>query len=1011
MYDPFSITEKAAPLEKGAAFSFAKNGSAISQSKIQNLKSKIPTGLVFRVGFLVLLVSSGLLSAAQAQVLPLFYGTVYRPPGVQYQVFKSPHFDVIFEAGAEAEAREAAAILEAQLPRTQALIGSPRRLRMPVVINQFNDRSNGFVTAFPFRQEIEGVGIKGSRLSASYSSWMWAVAPHELVHATQAQAGRGFGVGEVVRWFAPDLTRSLNLTLPLGITEGAAVYHESRVQEGAGRLNFSLFQMQFRAAMLAKHPWSLAQMLEVPAFSRPANRFYIGGSNLFQYLADQDAGRFFRRAMAFHYRFPFLGHGIELWYGTGRSPARLGREFRAAMRRQETARIEALGPLTEARTVAQGPGRLHRRPRWLDDSTLVAHISGYDVRQGFYRFDARTGRRRLISHQNLTEDDYFSLSKDSTALLFTRYVRDPFVSIKSLAEVFRLDLTTGRATTLTTGGRAHAPVEAPQGVWALQNSGQFNQWIRIEADGSLVPLTGYRRAAFIQLAPSPVDETVAVVLNVGRRQGLFRASFEADGTPTLAPWLFFDNATIHDVAWSADGRYLLFSADPDGIANIFAYDLPNRRVVQLTNVAFGALEPNLSPDGRTLAFVAYQHERFDLVTIPFVPGEAGAVPASKVTSGEEMPWQEWVDGTPEVSYEDGEVRPYRAGKYLGPRMIYPAVRYEILDTEPGDTDLGLGLGLTMQSADPLQRWAYGVEAFYQDNRAWGRLTATTSVSILRPSLSLFDMPSTVVASVRGEDGTAITRRLGREERGARLGVSLPVILASNVFSTTAGVSLRGEYEEERFFGSDGQTLPLRGRDGEPLGSYRSRFRLTPNAFLAYRLQTNRRDLMPNTGTVLSSSASLDLWQEGGGRRRGVITQLTQYVPLSLRRHTGVRLQAGLLAQNQGSIYNLDRFLPRGYENEFLDRGTFLRLNLELQQPLWYIDNGFVILPLYFKALYAYGFAETLLPLDDRERLWSRFSSTGAGLGMQLRFFYLFDFDLRLGLTYLLEEQRWKPTYR
>ena len=952
-----------------------------------------------------------ILGSVQAQVLPLFYGTVYRPSGVQYQVLKSPHFDVIFQEGAEADAREAAAILEAELPRTQALVGSARRLRMPVVVNQFNDRSNGFVSPFPFRQEIEGIGIKGSRLSARYSSWMWAVAPHELVHAAQAQAGTGFGVGEVIRWFSPDLTRSLNLTLPLGITEGAAVYHESRVQEGAGRLNFSLFQMQFRAAMLSKHSWSLAQMLEAPAFSRPANRFYIGGSNFFKHLADQDGGRFFQRALAFHYRFPFLGHGFELWYGAKQSPKRLGHRFRETMRRQETARLEALGPLTDAQMLAQGPGRYHRRPRWLDAATLVAYVTGYDVRAGFYQIDTRTGGRTLISHQALTEDDYFSLSTDRTALLFTRYVRDPFVPIKSLAEVFRMDLATGKATPLTTDGRVHAPIETPRGLWALQNDGQFNQWVHLQADGTLAPLTDYRRVTFIQLAPSPKDEAVAVVLRIGQQQGLFRASFDADGKPTLKPWLFFNDAAIHDVAWSPDGRYLLFSADPQGITNVYAYDLSTDRIVKLTNVAFGAMEPALSPDGQTLAFVEYQHERFNLMLMPFAPEAAEQVPPALLASATALPRQQRFDGTTAVSYQEGEVRPYRARDYLKPRMIYPAVRYENVDPGPGGTDLGLGLGLAMQSADPLQRWAYGVEGFYQDQRAWGRLTAATAVSRVRPFVSLYDVPSTVVVAVRNEVGGTIARRVGREERGARLGVSLPLILASNVHTTTANVALRGEFEEERFFGPEGETLALVGRDGQSLGSFRGRFRLTPAALLAYRLQANRRDLMPNTGTVLSSSASLDLWQEGGERQRGTITQLSRYLSLSLRRHTGMRLQAGLLTQNRGSIYNLDRFLPRGFENEFLGRGTYLRLNLEMIQPLWYIDNGLIILPVYFKALYAYGFADTLFPIDDRDRAWTRFSSTGAGLGLQLRFFYLFDFDLRLAASYLLEEQRWEETFR
>lgn len=944
----------------------------------------------------------GILGLARAQSFPVVYNVVYRPADARYLVLKSPHFDVIFEEGAEAEAREAAAVLEGELPRTQALVGSHRRLQMPVVLNQFNDRSNGFVSSYPFKQEIEGVSIKGNRLSGRFTSWMWAVAPHELVHAVQADAGSGFGVGAVIRPFAPDLIRSLNLVMPSGIIEGAAVYHESRVQPGAGRLNFSLFQMQFRAAMLSDRPWSLAQVLEVPAYSRPSDRYYIGGSNFFKYLAVQDSGRFFRRALAFHYRFPFLGHGVELWYGTGARPAALNRWFRRVARLHETARIEALGSVTAPRVIAEGPGRQYIRPRWLDDSTLVAYVWGYDVRPGFYRIDARTGRRRLVRYQGLTEDDYFSLSEDTTALLFARYVSDPLVSIKRLAEAFRLDLATGEVTPLTKAGRTFAPVEARGAVWALQNDGQFNQWVRVETDGRVIPLTAYRRATFIHLAPSPTDEVVAVLLNVEGRQGLFQATFDADGVPTLEPWLVFDGVTIHDASWSADGRYLLFSADPGGIINVYAYDRRTDRLLKLTNAAFGALQPSLSPDGRTLAFIHYQDEQYDLVQIPFAPDEAEDVPRHLADFGQTLPWTTWLDGQPEETFQEGDVRPYRAFSYLAPRLFYPTIHYDDVQTSPGDTDLGLGLGLAVQSADPLERWAYGSEVFYQDERAWGRLTASTARFPVRPFVALFDLPSTVLARRVDEEGQVVdTLRVGREERGGAFGVSLPVTLRSNIFSTTARVSLQGELEQERLFGPSGETL----------APFQNRFRLTPSAFLAYRLQTNRRDLTPNTGTILAVTASLDAWRENGVPRRGAITQLTQYLPLSLRRHTGVRLQAGLLTQNQGAIYNLDRFLPRGHQDAFLGEGSFLQLNLEVLQPLWYIDDGFVLLPLFFKALYAYGFAETLLPVDGREQPWSRLSAVGGGLGMQFRFFYIFDFDLRLGASYLVEANRWETTYR
>ena len=58
--------------------------------------------------------------------------------------------------------------------------------------------------------------------------------------------------------------------------------------------------------------------------------------------------------------------------------------------------------------------------------------------------NARTGRRTLISNQGMSEDFYFSLTRDSTALLFTRYVLDPLVLTKALAEAYRLDLNTGK---------------------------------------------------------------------------------------------------------------------------------------------------------------------------------------------------------------------------------------------------------------------------------------------------------------------------------------------------------------------------------------------------------------------------------------------------------------------------------------------------------------------------------------------------------------------------------------
>jgi len=308
------------------------------------------------------------------------YGVQYRPEAVDYRVFESDHFDLIYQTGAKGMARRTATALEESWPRTDSLVGSvPADLHMPVVINNYNDRSNGFVHPFPFRQEIETPSLKSAPLVARSSSWPALVAPHELVHAAHAEVQPRFGVGGLLRPFAPDMARTLNLLGPSGLIEGVAVYRESQIEPGAGRLNAPLFRMKMKAAMLSDDPWTLTQMLEAPAYTQPFNRFYIGGAHAFEYLAergDSVSTDFFRSTVEWHNRLPFFGHGVWLSLSTGQFPYALRNEMQEELRRSYQSDIEARAPFTETTLVSGKKGLNHRRPYWLDEETLVAYIYG-----------------------------------------------------------------------------------------------------------------------------------------------------------------------------------------------------------------------------------------------------------------------------------------------------------------------------------------------------------------------------------------------------------------------------------------------------------------------------------------------------------------------------------------------------------------------------------------------------------------------------------------------------------
>ena len=925
------------------------------------------------------------------QATTRIYETVYRPLGVEYQVAKASHFTLIFDGGAEPLVREAAAILDSERPKAQAMFPGDRGLHMPIVLEGYSDRAYGLVSPVPFRQEIGATAIKGNRLSARHDSWLWTVVAHEMVHAAQAQYGSRWGMGGLFRLFAPDIARGLQLWFPAGVSEGVAVYHESRLQPGAGRLNHPFFQMHYWASMASDAPWTLAQMLEPPAYAVPSNRYYIGGANFYRYLAEQ-RGDVFRRALRFHDRIPFLGHGLELRYAARMWPHKLGKEFRSAMQEEERTRQDGLGEFTTSSVLVTGPGHLYRRPLWVDRNTLLVHAVGNDLPMGFYKV-SMSGDRDRLSLQDISEDEYASPSADTTAVLFTRYVQNPLAHTQFVADVFSVNLANGRSARVTRGARVHAPIQHKDGLWALRNQGQFNEWVSIEPTGELQSVTEAHRTTFVQLAPRPGSDDVAVLARKEGQQGLYLSN--GTSRARLEPWLLFSSASIYDMSWSADSRYLLFTSDLNGVANVFSLDVDAEEVRQITNVPFGAFEPVLSPDGSMLAFVEARHEGMDIRLAPFDPAAApvvgmeARVPQTRVPRLEayvEAPFKEV--STPE---------PYYTGRFLRPRAFFPLGRYDDFRGTENDVSLGSGIGLGLQGSDPLQRTAYLLEGWYQAGRVWGEGGIETARLPVRISVQAFDRPSAVTAIVEGE--ARQTLRLGREEVGGRVDLRLPVVLQNNVRRSSLAVGLGAEFAGERLFDTQGETVKVRTAPGEMPRRFRTRFALIPSLSWSYGVRYNRADLVPAAGLVVASSAFSDTWTDGFRARRAVIARASWYRSLIPRSHTTLRLGSKVLWQNQGSVYDLDTFVPRGQEDAYLGSGTFVGGDAEIVQPLWYIENGFLLLPVYFKALYTYAFAEVLAPVDAKARQWEDLTSAGVGLGVHLRVSHVIDLHLRAGAAF------------
>jgi hypothetical protein len=932
---------------------------------------RIAPGFVVALGLLLVVVELGF-----GQIYPI----EVRPPALSYRVARTDHFDLIYQSGYEAEAAEVGAVLEHSYLDANALTGTRRRLRVPVVLDAYNDRSNGFVTPFPFRMELEIPPLRGNGLSPRHPSWLNTVARHELVHAAHAESGSGFGLVGLVRLLSPDMARSLNLMVPAGIAEGVAVHLESQGEHRPGRMNHSFFTMEFRAAIAADRPWSLAQMLERPRYSLPGDRFYHGGSYLYRYLYERDEGETFRRAQRLHYVMPMFGYGVSLWYGARRPPWIVGRDFRLDARQAELERQVRLGQITEARAVAGGRGNVHRRPQWLTDTQVVTYATGYYTRPGFYRFDVDTGSSRRISAERITEDALFSLSSDRSHLTFSRYHVDPVIPGRRIAEAHRLDVSTGVAKRLTRDGHVFSvAANRHEEVWGVVTSGQYSRLATIDANVTL-PLVPLRSRSVVKMmAWSPTGDTLAALVNRDGYQGV-QLIYRKGRDFVVEPLILSREFSVLDLSWFPDGRRLMFTADTGDVPNLFVYDLEANSVSRITNARYGAFEGSVSPDGSRVAFVEYQHESWRLAVAELSQLDWRPVPSdmfAAIDLFEDPPvatsiTPETVDALPSTSY--------KAFRYLSPRGFLPIFDYDLTPRNAGDIDLGFGIGAAVTGADPLQQWSYVGGAYYQANDLWGQFSMASGRSILRPTLSVFRTPSTRLAQTE----TGI-RRVGWEEQGTRMALTLPVTLASNVYRSTLLFSVSGELSRARFFDTGGAALTPFSR----------RASLTPTLLLGLGLHATGRDLRFSRGVSLGATSTIDAWSDADRRQamRAEVRVFTRSIP-----GTGgsFSLIGGLLWQNRPSVYNLDFFLPRGLEDTYLGSGSFLKFGADVIQPLLYVDNGLIILPVFLKAIYAYGFAESV---KSTSSLSFDFDSVGGGIGFQLRVLHTFSLEMRFGAAY------------
>ncbi len=629
-------------------------------------------------------------------------------------MFDSRHFRVIFPGRLESFARYAADRAEWAYAALSAEFTAPPKGRVSLVVTDHTDLPNASATPVPTnRVMLIATPDILSRSLNYYTNWVDVTLVHELAHVFHLDRARGiWGVARAVFGRVPAFFPAFYQ--PNWVIEGLPSYYESRLT-GSGRAYGSSFEKLLIADASAGEFRTIDAADGLAPLWPAGHTPYAYGGMYFRSMAeefgDTAIAGFARRGAA---RLPYTLNWASTPY-FGVTLSRSWKEWSAGYQRVVTERNDSLATLgcSYGEPVSEDYAWIAPSPRFAPDGSYLAFdylTPRHDPTTVIV--DARTGETVLRKRRN--SGGVSTWSRDGQ-YLFTSQVeyRDRY---DLFGDLYELDVASGRERRLTRGRRIASPDVAPDGrmLVAVEIGAGSNRLVLIDLESMEVrPLGDFdQRVNWERPRWSPGGDWIAAEMT---ERGRVLDVVVVDQAGELAWRVTRDDAADVTPAWSPDGRYLIWASDRDGVSDLYAAEVPAElrdeltsveasvdrpaagRVWRLTRTIGGASDPDVSPDGRRLAFAALYAEGYRVEQLPFD------------RSTWELAGPGWrslrrpVSAAPAEPANVTPSRRYSPFPSLWPRSWLP-IAYS------GSSTVGTFIGVTTFGADDVRRHSYALFA-------------------------------------------------------------------------------------------------------------------------------------------------------------------------------------------------------------------------------------------------------------------------------------------------------------
>jgi hypothetical protein len=559
-------------------------------------------------------------------------------PDLVWHSIETPHFRITYYSGEVEIAQHIADLGEAIHERLTPAIGWAPGERTEIVLTDQTDSANGSATALPYNA-IRLFVTAPDDLSplGDYDDWYQELVTHEYTHILHMDHIHGIPAivnALVGKSLAP------NQVNPRWLLEGLAVFEESTRTSG-GRLRSSQWNMWMRADILENNVAPLDVFSSTPRRWPQGNIWYLYGSFFMLWMAETYGEDAIRRMIDDYGGQPIpYGMNRSVRRATGLTFEQMYPSFIATLSREYRAQAEAIRArgLREGLQLTHG-GNSAEHPRWVPGNAWSDHAGnllyfrddGHEL-AGLYAIPLiRDPSGRVTGSREKDRELLIRTNGESTAtfepdgsVVFSSV--DITNNLFSFYDLFELKAgikspngMEARRSRLSTGYRAFDPDVSPDGrrvTFTVNHRGTtYLEIADLTPNGlantrTLVPSDRFDQAFTPRWSPDNRHVAYSSWTRGGYRD--IRIVDTRDGSFVM---ITHDRAIDADPVYSPDGKTLYFSSDRTAVMNVYAFDVESGDLKQVTNVINGAYQADVSPDGKTLLYLGYTCQGFDIFAI------------------------------------------------------------------------------------------------------------------------------------------------------------------------------------------------------------------------------------------------------------------------------------------------------------------------------------------------------------------------------------------------------------